>query len=107
MSDLQDGWKTQLASDIDRGGMGLELLNPAGDVVAETFRFDTTKRVIVTTFNNDIPLEVFERYYGQAWERLDPLEDGSSFRSAGISKGRTDVAPNTPLQPTRQTAPRG
>jgi len=28
VSDLRDGWKTQLASDIDRDGMGLELLDP-------------------------------------------------------------------------------
>lgn len=29
MSDLQEGWNTQLASDIVRDGMGRELLNPA------------------------------------------------------------------------------
>ena len=92
MSDLGNGWKTQLASDVERDGMGLELLNPAGDVVAEIFRFDGTKRVVVTTFNNDIPLEIFELYYCQAWELLEPFEDGSSFTSAGISRRSSNVA---------------
>jgi hypothetical protein len=71
---------------IDRDGIGLELLNPSGDVVAEIFRCDSTKTVTVTTFNNDIPLVIFNRYCGEAWIRLDPFEDGSSFASAGISR---------------------
>lgn len=86
MSTLRGGWQTQLASDIVRDGIGLELLSPAGEVVAEIFRSDGTKTVVVTTLSNEIPLEVFERYYVQAWERLDPFEDGSSFASAGISR---------------------
>ena len=86
MSNLSNGWRTQLASDVHRDGMGLELLDPSGDVVAEIFRCDVDKTVIVTTFNNDIPLDIFERYYRQAWMRLDPFEDGSSFASVGISR---------------------
>jgi hypothetical protein len=87
MVDFPEGWTTQLASDIDRDGMGLELLDPSGKVVAEIFRSDSTKTVIVTTFNNDIPLDVFERYYIRAWAQLDPFEDGSSFAASGISRG--------------------
>ena len=38
--------------------MGLELIDPSGSVVAEVFKCDSSKKVIVTTFNNDIPLEI-------------------------------------------------
>lgn len=86
MRNLQDGWKMQLASDIKHDGMGLELLNPTAEVVAEIFRFDSTKTVVVTTFDNEIPLAIFDRYYSHAWKRLDPFEDGSTFISAGISR---------------------
>ncbi len=84
MSDLRDGWKTQLASDVDRDGMGLELLDPAGGVVAEIFRSDRDKTVIVTTFNNDLPVEIFDLFYREALTRLDPFEDGASFASVGV-----------------------
>jgi hypothetical protein len=86
MTKLGVVWKLHLASDVIRAGLGLELLDPSGSVVAEIFRSDRTKSVIVTTFNNDIPLDVFERYYREAWARLDPFEDGSSFVSVGISR---------------------
>jgi hypothetical protein len=70
VSEIGAGWKVQLASDIHRDGMGLELLD-SGVVVAEIFRCDRSKTIIVTTFKNDIPLEIFERYYRTAWARLD------------------------------------
>ena len=57
--------------------MGLELIDPSGSVVAEVFKCDSSKKVIVTTFNNDIPLEIFDYYYQEALIRLDPFEDGS------------------------------
>jgi hypothetical protein len=85
MNDIRDGWKTQLASDIKRDGMGLELIDPSGSVVAEVFRCDSSKKVIVTTFNNDIPLDIFDYYYQEALIRLDPFEDGSSLVSEGIN----------------------
>ena len=79
MNDIRDGWKTQLASDIIRNGIGLELMDPSSFVVAEVFRCDSSKKAIVTTFNNDIPLEIFDHYYQEALIRLDPFEDGSSL----------------------------
>lgn len=84
MSDLQDGWKTQFASDIDRDGMVLELLDASAAVVAEIFRSDREKTVIVTTFNNDIPVEIFDPYYREALSRLDPFDDSVSFSSVGV-----------------------
>ena len=87
MTKLRDGWNSQLASDIVRDGMGLELVNSEGDVVAEIFRSDSARSILVSTFNNDIPLEIFDLYYQEALNRLDPFEDGLSFVSAGIIKG--------------------
>ena len=85
MSNFRDGWKSQLASDINRDGMGLELLNSKDEVVAEIFRSDHAKTIVVSTFNNDIPLEIFNLFYKEALNRLDPFEDGASFKSMGIS----------------------
>jgi len=84
VSDLRDGWETQLASDIDRDGMGLELLDPSDAVAAEIFRSDREKTVIVTTFNNDISVEIVDLYYREALSRLDPFEDGVPFSSVGV-----------------------
>ena len=87
MSDLRDGWKSQLASDVDRDGMGLELLDRSGNVVAEIFRSDRDKTVVLTTFNNEVRVEIFDLYYREALTRLDPFEDGASFASVGVVGG--------------------
>lgn len=86
MGGWSDGWRVQLASDIHRDGMGLELVSPSGEVVAEIFRSDAAKTVTVTTFDNDIPLAVFDRYYRDACVRLDPFEGGTTFAAAGIAR---------------------
>jgi hypothetical protein len=86
MGEWSDGWRMRLASDVHRDGMGLELMNPSGDVVAEIFRSDVAKTVTVATFANDIPLTVFDRYDREAWVALDPFEDGTSFTAAGIAQ---------------------
>ena len=85
MNDIRDGWKTQLASDIKRDGMGLELIDPSGSVVAVSCRVDYFMRAKLTKFNNDIPLEIFDYYYQEALIRLDPFEDGSSLVSEGTN----------------------
>jgi G:T-mismatch repair DNA endonuclease (very short patch repair protein) len=43
-------WTTQVASDVQRDGLGLELLRKGGIVVADVFRCDADNSVSVTCF---------------------------------------------------------
>ena len=54
------GWRTQVASDLVRDGLGVELLNAAGDVVAEVFRGDVDGAMTLNTFNNPLPVDVVD-----------------------------------------------
>ena len=67
----------QLASDIKRDGLGLELITADGDVVAEIFRSDADHTLIVTTFGHDIPLVALEELISSARKRLAEFEDGT------------------------------
>jgi hypothetical protein len=74
-----DEWRTQLASDVDRDGLGLELLDSSGAVCAEVFRCDRDHTVLVTTFVPLLPSEALAWLCTQAAARLDPFEDGSAL----------------------------
>ena len=69
---------TQVASDVVRDGLGVELLS-AGDVVAEVFRSDKEKSFIITTFGHDVPLVEVERLISRARQELGTFEDGPSL----------------------------
>jgi hypothetical protein len=75
-------YSTQVASDVARDGLGVELVDEKGSVVAEVFRSDRDRTVIVSTFNYDIPLKEMERLISHAKERLDPFIDGAALDSA-------------------------
>jgi len=75
-------YKTQVASNAIRDGIGVELLNEAGDVVAEIFRSDREHTVLVNTFSYDVPLEALELLVARAKERLEPFEDGMRLSKA-------------------------
>ncbi len=72
-----DGYTLQKASDINRDGIGIELLDPTGTLVAEIFRYDTSHRVGVRIFEAEIPLSIFEKYLKIARDRLGSFEDGT------------------------------
>jgi hypothetical protein len=66
----------QTASDIQRDGLGVELL--AGEeVVAEVFRSDADHTLILTTFGHDLPLTAVEELISFARARLSAFEDGT------------------------------
>ena len=67
----------QVASDIQRDGLGVELIAADGDVVAEVFRSDSDHTLIATTFSHDIPLIALEKLISYARERLGEFEDGT------------------------------
>jgi hypothetical protein len=69
-------FRMQTASDINRDGLGVELLADE-KVVAEVFRCDTDRTLIMTTFGNDIPLVALEGLISYARQRLDEFEDGT------------------------------
>jgi hypothetical protein len=69
-------YSTQVASDVVRDGLGVELLSESGDVVAEVFRSDRDRTVMLSTFSYDIPLEAIDTLLARARQRLDPFEDG-------------------------------
>ncbi len=76
MKTIQGPFRKQLASDVNRDGLGVELL--AGDeVVAEVFRCDADHSLIITTFDNDVPLVVIEELIAMARNRLQEFEDGT------------------------------
>jgi hypothetical protein len=57
---------TQIASDLTRDGLGVELLDPAGEVIAEVFRSDANHTVTLSTFDNDVPLDAIEQLIERA-----------------------------------------
>ena len=67
----------QIASDISRDGMGAELLNFDGEAIAEVFRSDRDHTLMLSAFNNDVPLEAIFELVEYAMKRLDPFEDGT------------------------------
>ena len=73
---------TQVASDVIRDGLGIELL-ANGEVVAEVFRGDADHSLVLNTFGNDIPLVELEMLIAQARNRLEAFEDGSPLRISG------------------------
>jgi hypothetical protein len=72
----------QIASDVIRDGLGVELLSETGEVVTEVFRCDRDHTVIVNTFSYGIPLQAIEQLIARAKERLEPFEDGISLKNA-------------------------
>ncbi len=70
-------FRTQVASDVIRDGLGVELLSETGAVLAEVFRWDTKHAVTFSAFSEDLPLEAVRMLIDRALDRLDPFEDGT------------------------------
>lgn len=76
MKIIRGPFRKQVASDVVRDGLGVELLS--GDhVVAEVFRCDSDYSLIITTFGNDLPLVAIEELIAVARDRLREFEDGT------------------------------
>jgi hypothetical protein len=70
-------WKTQYASDVIRDGLGIELLDDVGNVVAEVFRCDADHTVTTRVYAGNIPATVIEELVELARTGLGPFEDGT------------------------------
>lgn len=74
-------WRTQVASDVVRDGLGVELVASDDQVVAEVFRCDANHTVFVNVFAEAVPLQAMELLLSRAKDRLDQFEDGTPLAS--------------------------
>ena len=72
----------QVASDVIRDGLGLELIAEDNRVLAEVFRHDLSHRLTVTCYEQDIDLSLLETLITRARQELEPFEDGTSLSQA-------------------------
>jgi hypothetical protein len=70
-------YRTQVASDIVRDGLGLELVDERGKVLAEVFRGDSDHTVALELFAEAIPPLAINQLVADAEQRLAPFEDGT------------------------------
>ncbi|WP_231600552.1 MULTISPECIES: hypothetical protein [Burkholderia] len=75
--DIGRVFRLQMASDVLRDGLGLELVNDHEEVVAEVFRSDVNNSVEVSLFERDLPFVEIERLLKKARALLGTFEDGS------------------------------
>ncbi|ASL76850.1 hypothetical protein OZ675_23350 (plasmid) [Ralstonia pseudosolanacearum] len=71
------GFRFQFASDVQRNGLGLELLDANSEVVAEVFRSDANHSLEVSIFQMDLPFVQVERLLRVARTELGAFEDGT------------------------------
>lgn len=83
-------WSIQMASDVIRDGLGVELLDATRAVRAEVFRCDADHTVTVSHFGGGEapPADVVEWYYAEAARRLDRFEDDSPLPERSAWRGQ-------------------
>ena len=82
MEQFPKKWDTQIASDVIRDGLGMELLDEENNVLAEVFRCDADNSLTISLFRDELPLCAIEALIALARARLEPFEDGSPLSSA-------------------------
>ena len=71
-------WSMQVASDVLRDGLGVELLDASRSIRAEVFRCDADNTVVVVySGGGRPPIDVLDWFYAEAMVRLGTFEDGS------------------------------
>jgi len=70
-------YRFQIASDVIRDGLGVELTDAVGHVLAEVFRCDADNSLKVSLFNDDLPFALVEKLILIARAELGTFEDGS------------------------------
>lgn len=71
-------YRFQLASDVVRDGLGLEL-HVNGNVLAEVFRCDADNSLTVSVYAEDVPFIFIEKLLRMALEKLGEYEDGTAL----------------------------
>jgi hypothetical protein len=76
MSELLPGFRTVRASDVNRDGMYLELIeHRTGDAVAEVFYSDSSNLMTISLFKPNLPLNVVESLINKAKQDLPPASE--------------------------------
>lgn len=70
-------YRFQVASDILRDGLGVELTDAAGNVLAEVFRCDADNSLTVSLSSEGLPFAQIEALVLMAREKLASFEDGT------------------------------
>ncbi|ADJ64956.1 hypothetical protein G5B88_17575 [Herbaspirillum seropedicae] len=70
-------YRFQIASDVIRDGLGVELVDPIGKVLAEVFRCDADHSLTVSLFIDELPFSLIEKLVLMARTELGVFEDGS------------------------------
>jgi hypothetical protein len=71
------GYTIQLASDVVRDGLGVEMLDASGRVVAEVFRCDAVEEVTLEIFEASLAPGVVDELVAHARTRLGTFESGA------------------------------
>ena len=71
MAKFIEGFDAIMGSDVQRDGMYLELIVAAsGDEVAEVFYSDETRKMQISIYKQNLPLEVIEQFIARAKNAL-------------------------------------
>lgn len=70
-------YRYQVASDVVRDGLGLELVDDRSNVLAEVFRCDADNSLTVSVFSEGLPFAEVERLVLMARRELGSFEDGT------------------------------
>ncbi len=73
---MSSNWRTQRASDVIRDGLGVELIGPGYEVLAEVFRCDSDHTLTVSIFER-LPFSAVEWLIGIARDEVGAFEDGT------------------------------
>jgi hypothetical protein len=83
---MPDGFTTQVVSDVERGGVGIELVPLGGVAIAGVFRNDVNRTLSVQTFGAVVPAGALLALLGRARVKLGPFEDSTPLSGAGLGR---------------------
>ena len=70
-------YRYQIASDIVRDGLGVELIDDHRNVVGEVFRCDANNSLTISFFAEELPFLEVEKLVQMARGELGQFEDGT------------------------------
>lgn len=80
-------YRYQVASDVVRDGLGLELLDDRSNVLAEVFRCDANNSLTISLFSEGLPFAEVEKLVLMARKELRSFEDGTPLPNPLVSAG--------------------
>lgn len=75
-------YRYQVASDVVRDGLGVELTDDDRNVVAEVFRCDANNTLTISLFSEELPFMEVEKLVRVARRELIQFEDGTPLPAA-------------------------